>query len=589
LTSSYDPFGKLANVAASGAVTNVTRAFGWSPTTGLLSTLTMTTPAWSSTLARGYDGSLLTDQTWSGAVAGSYHRQFDNNFAVASDTVAGSTASYLYDKDNLLTSAGGETLVRDPGNGLLAGTTLGTIADVIHYDEFGAVHDYTANAGTTGLYAVDYGQRDALGRITTKKETIGGVTSTYGYDYDARGQLWHTYVNGTLTATYLYDANGNRLSHDGVNTSDGTYDAQDRMLTYLGATYSYGPNGELQTKTLNGQTITYRYDAFGNLSEVDLPGKIVTYVSDGQQRRIGKLVNGVLVKAWLYRDQLSPIAELDGSGNLVSRFVYGSSKRVPDAILRGGTAYRVIRDQLESPRLIVDSTTGQVVERIDYDVWGNVTQDSAASAQPPQPFQFASPFGFAGGLYDSDTGLVRFGARDYDPLSGRWTAKDPIRLEGGDTNFYRYSGNDPVDITDPAGLAWGCDTFAWLPWCGGGEGQSGGGDGGADSDAGALGVVTGENDNNRDRNGADYCTYMGADDVGPDKTGNMVTICSYKCPGVSELVKKKTIFGKDYCENLDFWPRANPCHPPIHLPTHWPKMAPPIIPPIVPVPILVVP
>jgi len=35
------------------------------------------------------------------------------------------------------------------------------------------------------------------------------------------------------------------------------------------------------------------------------------------------------------------------------------------------------------------------------------------------------PFGFAGGIYDPDTGLVRFGARGYDAETGRWTAKDP--------------------------------------------------------------------------------------------------------------------------------------------------------------------
>ena len=41
------------------------------------------------------------------------------------------------------------------------------------------------------------------------------------------------------------------------------------------------------------------------------------------------------------------------------------------------------------------------------------------------------PFGFAGGLHDRDTNLVRFGARDYDPSIGRWTAKDPIDFAGG--------------------------------------------------------------------------------------------------------------------------------------------------------------
>ena len=62
------------------------------------------------------------------------------------------------------------------------------------------------------------------------------------------------------------------------------------------------------------------------------------------------------------------------------------------------------------------------------------------------------PFGFAGGLYDPDTGLVRFGARDYDPFTGRWTSKDPILFAGAQANLYVYVGNDPVNSLDPSGL-----------------------------------------------------------------------------------------------------------------------------------------
>jgi RHS repeat-associated protein len=61
------------------------------------------------------------------------------------------------------------------------------------------------------------------------------------------------------------------------------------------------------------------------------------------------------------------------------------------------------------------------------------------------------PFGFAGGFYDYQTGLVRFGARDYDPETGRWTSKDPAGFGGGDTLLYAYCGNDPVNGTDPTG------------------------------------------------------------------------------------------------------------------------------------------
>jgi RHS repeat-associated protein len=62
------------------------------------------------------------------------------------------------------------------------------------------------------------------------------------------------------------------------------------------------------------------------------------------------------------------------------------------------------------------------------------------------------PFGFAGGIYDVDTSLVRFGARDYDPSIGRWTNKDPILFRGGSSNIYSYANNDPVNFLDPTGL-----------------------------------------------------------------------------------------------------------------------------------------
>lgn len=63
------------------------------------------------------------------------------------------------------------------------------------------------------------------------------------------------------------------------------------------------------------------------------------------------------------------------------------------------------------------------------------------------------PFGFAGGLYDGDTGLTRFGFRDYDADVGRWTAKDPIQFAGGDTDLYGYCVGDPVNGVDLNGLS----------------------------------------------------------------------------------------------------------------------------------------
>jgi RHS repeat-associated protein len=91
--------------------------------------------------------------------------------------------------------------------------------------------------------------------------------------------------------------------------------------------------------------------------------------------------------------------------------------------------------------MVVNVSTGEVAQRLRYDEWGRVEEDTNPGFQP---------FGYAGGLHDPLTGLVRFGARDYDPEIGRWTTKDPIRFDGG-MNWYGYVGGDPVNLVDVTG------------------------------------------------------------------------------------------------------------------------------------------
>src|SRR3972149_8288948 len=94
----------------------------------------------------------------------------------------------------------------------------------------------------------------------------------------------------------------------GLGTVSGTYDAQDRLTAYGAVTYSYTANGDLRTATCGGQTTTYTYDVFGNLTAVALPsGTNLEYVIDGQNRRIGKKVNGTPFQGFLYGSQLRPV------------------------------------------------------------------------------------------------------------------------------------------------------------------------------------------------------------------------------------------------------------------------------------------
>jgi RHS repeat-associated protein len=436
----YDPLsGRLTSAIAPRG----TYAYSYHPTSGLLTSAS--DPAGGS-LAFGHDGSLLTSATWSGEVAGAVGFTYDDDLRLASHTFNGSTvASYDYDDDGLLTGAGGLVLGRDAMTGFLTGTSVGAVSDDWDYDPtHGETIGYAASYGGSEIYSVSYG-RDDLGRIETLTETIGGTTATYVYTYDPAGRLTDVAKDGSPYAHYDYDANSNRIAwSDPWGSGSATPDAQDRLLTAGDYTYTYTANGELATKTANGFTASYDYDVSGALLGATLDNGVrVDYVLDASDRRVGKKIDGTLVQGFLYLDGLNPAAELDGAGAVVSTFVYASKANVPDLMEKDGKTYRLLSDHLGSVRLVVDVADGTIAQRLDYGPFGRVLLDTNPGFQP---------FGFAGGLYDRHTGLVRFGARDYDPQTGRWTAKDPIGFAGGDVNLYGYVLNDPVNWTDSSGL-----------------------------------------------------------------------------------------------------------------------------------------
>ena len=414
-------------------------------------------------LAFAYDGSLLTEASWDGAISGGLFLDYDDDLRIVSDTVAGSSVDYVYgDDDGLLTEAGALSLTLDGDTALLTGMAIGGLAETITYNQFAEPVSYIVDDGGSTVYQLELAY-DALGRVAYKTETTSSATAGYEYRYDTAGRLAKirkgtddcSVIACDVVAKYNYDANGNRVAAtEGAVSLAATYDAQDRLLTRGLTSYAYTDAGELAAKSVGADTTTYSYDVLGNLRHVQLPaGTTIDYVIDGLNRRVGKKIGGTLARGWLYGGAPGPIAELDSDGStLVARFVYGTRGHVPDYMVKGGSTYRFVTDQLGSVRLVVDVDSGVIAQRIEYDAWGVVLSDTNPGFQP---------FGFAGGLYDPDTRLVRFGARDYDAEAGRWTAKDPIGFGGGDTNLYEYVLSDPVNAADPLGLV-GSLIEGWL-------------------------------------------------------------------------------------------------------------------------------
>jgi RHS repeat-associated protein len=395
-----------------------------------------------------HDGPLWTSSTWSGAIQGSVTASYDDDLRVSKLTVNdASSAKFTYDNDGLVTSATANktslALTRDPDTGFITATSLGVVSTIHGYSGFGELSELAAQVQSQSSFKQNF-ERDELGRITKITEHLGSKKTVTEYSYDELGRLVEVTRDGETT-NYHYDKNGNRtkLETDGEELASGKYDGQDRIQSYGDITYEETAQGDLLRETYPDGALELSYDDLGNLKNATLSNKdesySVDYVMDGLGRRVARRVNGEFDRAWLYQDALRPIAEIDSDGTF-SQFIYtDAAESAPDFILRAGVPLRVVKDYLGSVRLVVNAQSGEIAQELEYDEFGNVTNDTA------QGFQ---PFGFAGGLYDPDTHLVRFGARDYDSVTGRWMAKDPLGFGGGDTNLYTYCGGDPINLVD---------------------------------------------------------------------------------------------------------------------------------------------
>lgn len=145
-----------------------------------------------------------------------------------------------------------------------------------------------------------------------------------------------------------------------------------------------------------------------------------------------------------YTETVSPAY---GEGNQVSFL------RTPDGELVGvadeGTGERfVVTDHRESPVAVIDSAGGLDAVR-EYNPLGQHRRTEGGFV----PVTFAGGQRAIGGNQSFDSGLVKFGARYYDPQVGIFTQMDPA---GQEDNPYLYAEADPINKADPSGLSAAC-------------------------------------------------------------------------------------------------------------------------------------
>ncbi|WP_243002716.1 RHS repeat-associated core domain-containing protein, partial [Lachnotalea glycerini] len=102
------------------------------------------------------------------------------------------------------------------------------------------------------------------------------------------------------------------------------------------------------------------------------------------------------------------------------------------------TYYHYASDEMGSITHVTEQD--EVLNRYEYDAWGNVTESEE---------RVENRFQFNGQQLDPISQQYYLRARYYNPVIGRFTQEDTYRGDG--LNLYAYCANNPVSYVDPSG------------------------------------------------------------------------------------------------------------------------------------------
>jgi RHS repeat-associated protein len=451
ISSSYDSGKRPSSTVYDAA----TVSYGYSDATERVTSITRT-PVGGGTpqsIAISYDGSLVTGRTFSGTTNGQFTYHYNTDRQVDAYTLAGEGEIGLNrDVDGLTIRNGPFIITRAGPAGAISRITDNILQQNYTYDNQGRLATRTHLISGVQVYKLTLSYNN-VGLISQRIETVFSTTHTSVYTYDVRGRLKVVTKNGTTTEQYEYDANDNRKSRKmGTAPAEiASFDSQDRLETRGTNTYQFNSDGFLATR--NGDS--FETSATGELTQATVGSSPIIYGYDGMGRRVSR-TDSTGTTQYLY-SAFGGSFELTASRSPagVSTLYFYDDAGSLFAYMRGPGTFYVASDQVGSPRLITNSTRANL-RTVDYDSFGGVTADSAPT------FDFS--VGYAGGLTEAATGLVRFGFRDYEPASGRWVQRDPIKFKGG-MNHFAYVSNNPVQFSDPSGLM----TLPYPTWLPGGS------------------------------------------------------------------------------------------------------------------------
>jgi RHS repeat-associated protein len=296
------------------------------------------------------------------------------------------------------------------------------------------------------------GGYDLLGNIKERVTTLDEEEYIADYDYNSLLQL--VGEKSDREHTYSYDSIGNRLQKD---SSVYKINELNQLIEAEGVSYTFHPDGNIATKTIDGNTWTYQSNPLNQIISIKDPHQnTITFIYDLMGKRLSKHISSKGKKTKIFRFFYlgdTEIGCVDEKGVVIELKIPGNPNNPEDscvAIEIKKEVYVPIYDLQGNIVCLLDPTKRKIVESYRYSVYGE-EEIKNARGKLISDSSIGNPWRYRGKRVDKEVGLIYFGYRYYDPKIGRWISPDPIGTVDG-PNLYAFVHNNPIKYVDYFGF-----------------------------------------------------------------------------------------------------------------------------------------